>query len=121
MDTNGLIKCSNCESKDFERTQIGIILATEGHFYVNAYACTKCGHVELFEPNHDAFADYLREQEALRKKALKEEYEKKETERLKKIEELKVIINDENSTVKQVREAKEKLNKLMQNHTPRPF
>ena len=121
MNTKGFFKCSNCGKADFEKTTIGEILRTEGYFSVNAYACTNCGHIELFDPDYDAFADYLREQEELRKKALKEEYEKKEAERLKKIEELKVIINDENSTVKQVREAKEKLNRLMQNHTPRPF
>lgn len=53
MKNKTFIKCSNCSSTDFVPTSIGTILATEGGFNVNAYACQKCGHIELFEPELD--------------------------------------------------------------------
>ncbi|MEG9429410.1 MAG: hypothetical protein VZQ61_00540 [Christensenellaceae bacterium] len=56
MKNKTYIKCSNCSSTDFIPTSIGTILATEGSFNVNAYACQKCGHIELFEPELDLYA-----------------------------------------------------------------
>lgn len=107
-----LIKCSNCGGTDFKRTTIGTILATEGHFHVNAYACEACGHIELFAPESDRYAEELRKQEALRR-AEEEQKRKQEAEaKQKRKEELLKIINDENSTVKQVREAQKELDNL---------
>ena len=117
MNTKGFFKCSNCGKADFEKTTIGEILRTEGYFSVNAYACTNCGHIELFDPDYDAFAEYLREQEELKKKALQEERDRKAAEKQQKIKKLEAIVNDENSTVKQVREAQKQLNELRQIHS----
>lgn len=112
MNTKGFFKCSNCGKTDFENTQLGIILATEGHFLVNSYACTNCGHIEIFKPEYDAFAEQLRCEQEERKQIELQERQQKEAKRQEKIQRLQAIINDENSTVKQVRLAQEQLKKL---------
>ena len=106
------IKCQNCGGVDFQPTTIGTICATEGGFHVNAYACQNCGHIELFEPHLDQYARHLKN-EAHRKKQ-HDEWEKhfQEEARKTRIEELIAITKDENSTVKQVREANEELDRL---------
>lgn len=107
-----IIKCSNCGSTDFVPTVMGQILATEGSFNVNAYACLKCGHIELFDPEMDLFARQIREEQAERRRKEKLEQQKKEEIRKKRIEELKDIINNEDSTIRQVKAAEQELKKL---------
>ena len=106
------IKCQNCGKTDFKQTTIGRIIATEGHFTVNAYACQNCGHIDLFEPSLDSYAKYLRDKEEKKRKQEALKQQKKEEERKARIAELKKIIEDENSTVKQVREANAELQRL---------
>ena len=121
MNTKRFFRCANCGGTDFEITKIGDILATEGAIWVHSYVCTKCGHIELFDPDFDAFADYLNELAEQERQAKIAERQKKEEERKQEMKRLEAIINDENSTVKQVREAQEKLNKLRQMGTPPIF
>ena len=106
------IKCQNCGNTNFKPTELGWILATEGQFTVNAYACQNCGHIELFEPSLDLYAKQLRMEED--KKRQQEEVERKKAEEARKarINELLKITKDENSTIKQVREANEELDRL---------
>ena len=106
------IKCQNCGSTNFKTTSLGWILATEGNFTVNAYACQDCGHIELFEPSLDSYAKYLREEAEKKRQKEALERKKKEEERKTRIDELIKITKDENSTVKQVREANEELDRL---------
>ena len=91
---------------------LGIICATEGKFHVNAYACQNCGHIELFEPSLDSYAKHLREEADKKRQKETLERQKKEEERKARIDELIKITKDENSTVKQVREANEELDRL---------
>ena len=121
MNTKRFFRCANCGGTDFEKTRIGEILATEGEIWVHSYVCTRCGHIELFDPDYDAFADYLNKLAEQEKQAKIVKRQKKEEERQKEMKRLEVIISDENSTVKQVREAQEKLNKLRQTGTPPIF
>ena len=112
MKNETLIKCSNCGGNDFKPTTIGTILATEGRFTINAYACQCCGHVELFDPNLDLYAKQLQAERELQRK--KEELAKKKAaeELQRRISELESIINNEDSTIRQVKEAKIQLEKL---------
>ena len=106
------IKCQNCGGAKFAPTKLGWILATEGKFTVNAYACQYCGHIELFEPSLDLYAEHLREEAEKKRQKEALERQKKEEERKARIDELIKITKDENSTVKQVREANEELDRL---------
>ena len=106
------IKCQYCGSTCFKPTRLGVICATEGGFTVNAYACQDCGHIELFDPLLDAYAEHLRDEaEKIRQQEALEQ-QKKEDARKARIAELLKITKNENSTVKQVREATEELNRL---------
>lgn len=106
------ITCQICGGVDFQPTTIGTICATEGSFHVNAYACQHCGHIELFEPSLDSYAKYLREESEKKRQQEALERQKKEAERKARIDELIRITKDENSTVKQVREANKELDRL---------
>ena len=112
MKNKTFIKCSNCSGTDFKPTSIGQICATEGHFWVNAYACQKCGHIELFNPDLDLYAQQKREEQAVQKQREKLERQKQEEARQKRIKELQAIINNEDMTVRQVNEAKKELKAL---------
>ncbi len=112
MKNKTVIKCSNCLGTDFKPTSIGEICATEGHFWVNAYACQKCGHIELFQPELDLYAQQQREEYAEQRQREKLEQQKQEEARQNRIEELKEIINNEDMTVRQINEAKKELKTL---------
>lgn len=120
MKKESLIKCSNCGGNSFKPTTIGEILATEGYFTINAYACRHCGHIELFDPTLDMYAKQLQEERELQRK--KEELERKKAaeEIQQRIRELENIINNENSTIKQVKEAKIELKELNSKRRMRP-
>ena len=116
MNNKVLIKCSNCGAANFKSTSIGWICATEGEFNVNAYACQDCGHIELFAPELDLYAKHLREEREIQRQKEELECKKKEEARQLRIKKLNEIINNENSTIKQVKEAKKKLDKLCNPH-----
>ena len=114
MNTNNFFRCSNCGGIDFEKTEIGCINVMEGYFCVNSYVCTNCGHIELFNPEYDSFAKYLHKKAQERKKEEQERKAKLMLERKQEINRLEEIIQNENSTIKQVKEAQKKLNELRQ-------
>ena len=107
------MKCTNCGNETFFETKIldNHVLATEGYVAqtVRSYACLQCGHIELFVSQNDI--DAYNEEQAKKKKEQDEknklavEIENQE----KNIIELRKLINDENQTVKTVKEAKANL------------
>ena len=109
------IKCLNCGKTEFKPTVIGDVSSIEGCCFrstINAYACQNCGHIELFEPSLDLYAKHLREEAEKKRQQEALERQKKVEERKARIDELIKITKDENSTVKQVREANEELDRL---------
>lgn len=106
MKNKVFIKCQNCGATKFGPTTIGTILATEGQFNVNAYACQNCGHIELFVPKLDIYAKQLYEEKEFLRKKEEAERQKAEEERQQRIKELTAIINNEDSTVRQVKKSK---------------
>ena len=116
-----IIKCANCNATEFEPTQIGWINACEGSFTVNAYACKNCGHIELFDPKLDMYAKQLREEKEVQRKREELERKKKEEVRQQRIKELNEIINNEDSTVRQVNEARKELEQLNAPHGAAQF
>lgn len=112
MENKIIIKCQICGGTDFKPTTIGTILLTHGNFHVNAYACQNCGHMELFQPGLDMYAKQLREEKEMQRKKEEEERKEKEMARQQRIKELNAIINNEDSTIRQVNEAKKELETL---------
>ncbi len=110
------MKCSVCGCNNLFEVRIidSEILSGYGvvEQSVKSYACEKCGHVELYVSQE--YLDKRNRQIRLKKEheakiaELKQKIAAKESE----IENIKKIISDENQTVKTVREAKEKLDKL---------
>ena len=115
------MKCPNCGCEDFYvdqlRTGCG---CTEGGAWepielngcpIITYLCKKCGRVEFYAP--DSLARY----QAQDKKRLEEEQkrlddEKRRNHLLKEKERLEALVKDENQTVKAVRKANERLEKI---------
>ena len=110
------IKCTNCGCTDFVKVElestnifeIGVVRIIG----INAYACKRCGHIELFQQGLDAYEKELGEIAEQKKKQEDEAKKRKIDELKKKIKETQAIIDDLNSTQKQVIEAKEQLTKL---------
>lgn len=110
------MKCPNCGNETFVAVQLHDVCILYGYGNVEqvviAYACEKCGRVELYMPKK-----WVQDNIDAKKlaKAEKEFYAEKE-ERIsclkKRIEQLKPVIDDENQTVKAVKEAQRKIIEL---------
>ena len=107
------IKCTNCASTDLELKVYYTEQQLEAGSFslqgVNTYVCKKCGHVEFFDASLDSYAKELKgikclEEEKKRNK-LKQDILVVEEE----IKKLNRIIDDLDSTQRQVIDAKEKL------------
>ena len=107
------MKCTNCGSENLFETKAYLILFDAGQTNVTTFACENCGHVEFFI--YDSILkrhkqDVMRKEEI--KKRQEEERRKKEEFDLE-IAKLDKIINDENQTVKAVREAQNKKDEML--------
>lgn len=109
------ISCTNCGNTDFVPANIGEVSSIDGCMFVptvNIYSCTKCGHIEMFDRHLDKYA--------LEKKAEKERLQQKEKEERmaeiqaieREIARLTKIINNEDSTAREVKEAAKIVNEL---------
>lgn len=109
------MKCPNCGKTDFEQMPLyDISFATRGQAeqLVDSYVCMNCGRVELFMPQEliDRRIQQKR-QEAERQKA--EAERKREGKRLRdRMQELEKFLQDENNTLKQLKEAKKELDEI---------
>ena len=115
------IKCTNCGSKHLEK-KIYSTPEHEGLSYVpslslvgiHSYVCIDCGHVEFFDNDPIGYAKEVEEKRAkdLQAKQAKEKKEREIAELDSRIEELKRIISDLDSTQRQVNDAKIELHEL---------
>lgn len=106
------MKCPNCGKTEFVPMDIVSILATEGRQIVDSFVCLNCGRVELFMPKElvDKRIEQIRVAEE-RKQA--EEKRKIEREKLtKRMNNLLSFLDDENHTLKELKEAQLKLNEI---------
>ena len=108
------MKCPNCGGVEFGDYDIGHSHCVEGQFIssVNAYVCLNGGRVELYAKQEildQRMAKLKKEQEAAAEATrINQQIEAKKQE----LEELRAIIDDENQTVKAVKEAQEKVNQV---------
>ena len=103
------MKCPSCGGTEFVPYELAIGMAGEYEEQVDAFACMGCGRIEVYARKNilDRKADQIRQAQRIQeeRKEIDAEIAAKE----KELEELKKIIGDENQTVKNVREAKEKM------------
>lgn len=103
------MKCPSCGGTEFVPYVLAIGMAGEYEEQVDAFACMGCGRIEVYARKNilDRKADQIRQAQRIQeeRKEIDAEIAVKE----KELEELKKIIGDENQTVKNVREAKEKM------------
>lgn len=109
------IHCTYCGNTNFVSASIGEVSSLDGCMFVptvNIYSCTNCGHIEMFDRHLDKFAleKKVEEERKLQKEQEKRIAEMQAIER--EIERLTAIINNENSTVKEVKEAAKIVNEL---------
>lgn len=107
------MKCVNCGGTEFFETKIlnDQVLKTEGYVEqtVQAFACLKCGRVQLYVPQKTIDEYLTREQEKKAKEIEMHELEQAITAAVERIRALEAVIEDEEQTVKTVNEAKAEL------------
>jgi len=105
------MKCTQCGDSKFSEVRLPV---SEGGWVedVEAYACLNCGHIELFLSEEKI----QRIKNDIKEKIEVEKYNKKLEIKKQKLQKNKVellrIVEDENRTVKEVKEAKQRLKKV---------
>lgn len=105
------MKCPNCGKTEFEQMQLYEIYCTEGGAkqLVQSYVCTNCGRVELYMPQ-ELIKKRIEQKRVAEEKKQAEENRRHEEERLqKRMCELEKFLQDENHTLKELKEAQREL------------
>ena len=108
-------KCTVCGNTELIPLRFAYVDGEPGVFFeptVDSFACTKCGHMEFFAREED-IQRYLDKREIERNASAKREADLCEL-KVAKIERERLlsITEDENQTLKSIREARDKLSKL---------
>ena len=111
------MKCQNCGKENFRETNLFETCILEGYQkeFFQAYACVHCGRVEIYMlDSEEVINRRIAKEKAAEEKKRKEAEErmKAEEERNKRIEELKRVLSDENSTIKECRQAESELKRF---------
>lgn len=108
------MKCPNCGQSEFENMSLYEIYCTEGgaQQLVDAYVCTNCGRVELYMPQK-LIKERL-EQNRIQAERQQNEENRKEYEKQLRIrmQELEAFLQDENHTLKELKEAQKELTEI---------
>ena len=105
------MKCPNCGKTEFEQMQLYEIYCTEGGAkqLVQSYVCMNCGRVELYMPQ-ELINKRIEQKQIAEEKRRAEENRKHEEERLqKRMCELEKFLQDENHTLKELKQAQREL------------
>lgn len=105
------MKCPNCGKTEFEQMQLYEIYCTEGGAkqIVQSYVCMNCGRVELFMPQ-ESINKRIEQKRVAEERRQAEENRKREEERLRnRMQELEAFLQDENRTLKELKEAQREL------------
>ena len=105
------MKCPNCGKTVFEQMPLYRIYCTEGgaQQLVDAYVCMNCGRVELFMPQ-ELINKKIEQKRVAEERRQAEEKRKREEERLRnRMQELEQCLQDDNRTLKELREAQREL------------
>lgn len=108
------MKCTNCGKTQFEQMQLYEIYCTEGGAkqLVESYICVNCGRVELYMPQ-ELINKKIEQKRVAEERRQAEENRKREEERLRnRMQELEIFLQDENHTLKELKEAQKELTKI---------
>lgn len=108
------MKCPNCGKTEFEQMQLYEIYCTEGGAkqLVESYVCMNCGRVELFMPQ-ELINEKIKQKRIAEERRQAEENRKREEERLRnRMQELEQFLQDENHTLKELKEAQRELTEI---------
>lgn len=111
MIWEAIMKCPNCGKTEFEQMQLYENYCTEGGVkqLVQSYVCMNCGRVELYMPQ-ELINKKIEENRIAEERRQTEENRKREEERLRKrMKELEAFLQDENHTLKELKEAQREL------------
>lgn len=109
-----IMKCPNCGRSEFEQMPLYEIYCTEGgaQQLVQSYICLHCGRVELFMPQ-DLIKKRLEKKRLAEEQRQAAENRKREEERLRnRMQELETFLQDENHTLKELKEAQRELTEI---------
>ncbi len=105
------MKCPNCGKTDFRQARLFDTCILEGYQkeLFQAYACINCGRVEMYMPK-DWGAKVLASEKEAEAKRKQEETRLNEEKRLReRMAELESFLQDENHTLKELKEAQKEL------------
>lgn len=108
------MKCPNCGKTNFESMKIIDDQCTEGHVYqlVEAYTCINCGRIELYMPQEYIAKLLMRKQEEIERQKIEESRKQERTKLENRMRELEIILQDENRTMKELKEAQKELTEI---------
>lgn len=105
------MKCPNCGKSEFRKAKLFDTCILEGYQteLYQAYACINCGRIEMYMPEDWGTKILAAEREAEEKRKRAEE-QKREEQRLRdRMAELEAILQNENYTLKELKEAQREL------------
>lgn len=108
------MKCPNCGKTDFEQMKLYEIYCTEGgaQQLVQSYVCMNCGRVELFMPQ-ELINKRIEQKRIAEEQRQAAENRKREEERLRnRMQILEEFLQDENHTLKELKEAQRELTEI---------
>lgn len=108
------MKCPNCEKTEFEQMDLYGICYCDGYSkqLVESYVCMNCGRVELFMPQ-ELINQRIEQKRVAEERRQSEENRKREEERLRnRMKELEIFFQDENHTLKELKEAQKELTEI---------
>ena len=108
------MKCPNCGKTDFRPARLFDTCILEGYQkeLFQAYACINCGRVEMYMPK-DWGAKVLASEKEAEAKRKQEEARLNEEKRLReRMVELESFLQDENHTLKELKEAQKELTEI---------
>ena len=108
------MKCPNCGKTDFRAARLFDTCILEGYQkeLFQAYACINCGRIEMYMPK-DWGAKVLASEKEAEEKRKREEARLNEEKRLReRMTELEKFLQDENHTLKELKEAQKELTEI---------
>lgn len=106
-----IMKCPNCGKTEFRKARLFDTCILEGYQkeLFQAFACINCGRVEIYMPTDWGTKTLAAEKEAEEKRICEEKRKNEEKCLRERMMELEAYLQDENHTLKELKEAQKEL------------